>query len=90
MESDKEDNWPPELLELRDKFTCNAKQEILELKKSHNAELIRIKNEHDCTVAKIFEQHQKKLNTIKINSQDTNQKQEADVISSEDSIIEER
>lgn len=65
VETDKEDNWPAELLELRDKFTCNAKKEIQELKKMHGVELARLKDEHSCIVAQMLEQHQKEIANLK-------------------------
>jgi hypothetical protein len=88
---DKEDNWPAELLELRDKFTSNAKQEIQELKKMHNAELIRLKDEYDCVVARMLEQHQKEIAAIKTNTPNTDNNQEIAYIGpSENAIVEER
>jgi len=85
VEADKEDNWPAELLELRDKFTCNAKQEIQELKKMHDAELARLKNEHSCIVTRMLEQHQKEITNLK-----TNDKQEISCIGASENIMEER
>ncbi|XP_011164731.1 golgin subfamily A member 4 isoform X3 [Solenopsis invicta] len=65
VEADKEDNWPAELLELRDKFTCNAQKEIQELKKMHGVELARLKDEHNCIVTQMLEQHQKEIVNVK-------------------------
>lgn len=92
VEADKEDNWPAELLELRNKFTCNTKQEIQELKKMHNAELARLKDEHDCVMKQMCEQHQKEIIAIfETNTQNDDNKQEvSNVRSSENSIMEER
>ncbi|KAG5347491.1 PCNT protein, partial [Acromyrmex charruanus] len=86
VETDKEDNWPVELLELRDKFTSNAKQEIQELKKIHATELVRLKDEHSCTVTRMLEQHQKEITSLKMNTGD---KQEISVGALEN-IMEER
>lgn len=87
VEADKEDNWPAELLELRDKFTCNAKQEIQELKKMHGAELARLKDEHSCIVAQMFEQHQKETAILKTN---TNDKEEVSCVGVSENIMKER
>lgn len=86
-----EDDWPTELLELRDKFTRNVKLEIQELKKTHNAELARLKDEHDSVVARMIEQHQKEIDLLKTNTQTADKTQVAvHVGSSENSIAEER
>lgn len=91
VEADKEDNWPAELLELRDKFTCNAKQEIQELKKMHNAELARLKDEHNCVMTQMREHHEKEFAILKANTRNGNNKQEIGSIrSSENGIMEER
>lgn len=91
MESDKEENWPFELLELRDKFTSNAKQEIQELKKLHCAELARLKDEHNSVVARIFEQHKKEINILKTNVENVDNKQKTNYVrSSDNSIVVER
>lgn len=87
MESDKEANWPAELLELRDKFTCNAKQEIQELKKMHGAELARLKDEHSDIVARMLEQHQKEIVILKTNMND---KQEISCVGVSENIMKER
>ncbi|XP_043477475.1 A-kinase anchor protein 9-like isoform X3 [Leptopilina heterotoma] len=47
IDADVEENWPLELLELRNKFTSNAKREIQELKDKHDLELKRLKEEHN-------------------------------------------
>ncbi|XP_072759638.1 uncharacterized protein [Anoplolepis gracilipes] len=89
VEADKEDNLPTELLELRDKFTSNAKREIQEIKKMQSAELTRLREEHDCIVARMREQHQKEIAILKIQNSDNNQ--EVDRFgSSESNIMEER
>ncbi|XP_032673747.1 A-kinase anchor protein 9-like isoform X3 [Odontomachus brunneus] len=88
VEEDKEDDWPPELLELRDKFTRNAKHEIQELKKTHSMELSRLKNEHDSVIARMLER-QKEINLLKTQNADKIQ-ETIYVGSSENSITEER
>ncbi|KOX75559.1 Pericentrin [Melipona quadrifasciata] len=65
VESDAEDNWPAELLELRDKLTGNAKKEMQLLKKSHTEEVQRLKEEHSRNVARMIDRHQEELNKIK-------------------------
>ncbi|KAL6263194.1 hypothetical protein P5V15_005994, partial [Pogonomyrmex californicus] len=87
VDADKEDNWPAELLELRDKFTCNAKQEIQELKKMHGAELARLKDEHSCIVAQMLEQHQKEITIFKAS---TDNKQEVSCVGASENILKER
>ncbi|XP_011059724.1 PREDICTED: A-kinase anchor protein 9-like isoform X3 [Acromyrmex echinatior] len=87
VETDKEDNWPVELLELRDKFTSNAKQEIQELKKIHATELVRLKDEYSCTVTRMLEQHQKEITSLKMNTGD---KQEISRVGALENIMEER
>lgn len=44
-ESDEED-WPSELLQLRDRFTEKYEKEIQELKKQHHNEIEKLKDEH--------------------------------------------
>lgn len=91
VEADKEDCWPAELLELRDKFTCNAKQEIQELKKAHNAELIRLRNDHDSILTKMLEQHEKETDILKTKTKNGDEKEEVIYDKSlESSLIEER
>ncbi|CAL1686349.1 unnamed protein product [Lasius platythorax] len=89
VEGDKEDNWPTELLELRDKFTRNAKQEIQEIKEMHSAELTRLRDEHDCIVARMLEQHRKEIAILKTQNPDNNQEVGC-VGSLENNIMEER
>lgn len=89
VEEDKEDDWPPELLELRDKFTRNAKHEVQELKKMHGMELARLKDEHDSAIARMVEQCQKEINLLKAQNADGTQ-ETIHVGSSENSITEER
>lgn len=89
METDKEDNWSTELLILRDKFTCNAKKEIEEIKKMHSAELIRLRDDHACIVARMCEQHQKEIANLK--TQNSNNNQEVSCVESpENNVMEER
>ncbi|CAD6234489.1 GSCOCG00001950001-RA-CDS [Cotesia congregata] len=52
-ESSSEENWPPELLELRNKFTNNAKRDIEKLKKDHLREINQLKEEHSQEVNKL-------------------------------------
>lgn len=44
-EADDED-WPPELLQLRDQFTHKYEAEIHELKNQHETEVAKLKNDH--------------------------------------------
>ncbi|XP_043259334.1 A-kinase anchor protein 9-like isoform X1 [Colletes gigas] len=68
VESDAEDNWSSELLELRDKLTNNAKREMQLLKETHTAELCRLKEEHSRNVARMIDRHQEELNKIRVDS----------------------
>lgn len=45
VESESDENWPTELLELRNKFTSNTKREIQALKERHVQEIKRLKEE---------------------------------------------
>ncbi|XP_026297830.1 golgin subfamily A member 4 isoform X11 [Apis mellifera] len=65
IESDVEDNWPIELLELRDKLTGNAKKEMQLLKNTHIEEVQHLKEEHSRTVTKMIDCHREELNKIK-------------------------
>ncbi|XP_043797347.1 A-kinase anchor protein 9-like isoform X5 [Apis laboriosa] len=65
IESDVEDNWPIELLELRDKLTGNAKKEMQLLKNTHIEEMQHLKEEHSRTVTKMIDCHREELNKIK-------------------------
>ncbi|XP_077272037.1 uncharacterized protein LOC143902746 isoform X1 [Temnothorax americanus] len=87
VEADKETNWPAELLELRDKFTSNAKQEIEELKEIHSAELAHLKDEHSCIVTRILEQHEKEIASFKSNIVDN---REVSCVGVPDNIMKER
>ncbi|XP_071554140.1 uncharacterized protein [Temnothorax nylanderi] len=87
VEADKETNWPAELLELRDKFTCNAKQEIEELKKIHSAELAHLKDEHSCIVTRMLEQHEKEIASFKSNIVDN---REVSCVGASENIMKER
>ncbi|CAK9818187.1 Pcnt [Anthophora quadrimaculata] len=61
VESDTDENWPPELLELRDKLTSNAKKEMQLLKDTHTAELQHLKE----TVARTIDRHQEEMSKVK-------------------------
>lgn len=61
------------MLELRDKFTRNVKQEIQELKKAHSAELTRLKEEHESIVERLLEQRQKE-SSLKTQNADKTEK----------------
>lgn len=50
VEDDSEDKWPPELLQLRNKFTNNSKKEIEKLRESHRLEISQIKEEYSTTI----------------------------------------
>lgn len=85
VESDMEDNWPTELLELRNKFTNNAKRETEELRSIHAAELKQLRDEHSRNVSRIIERHQEEVRKIMENcSADEKKKQMENLTSSLD------
>nr|XP_033337619.1 golgin subfamily A member 4-like isoform X2 [Megalopta genalis] len=65
VESEVDDIWSPELLELRDKLTGNAKREMQLLKDAHAAEVQRLKEEYSRNVARMIDRHQEELNKIR-------------------------
>ncbi|KAI4487627.1 hypothetical protein M0802_011983 [Mischocyttarus mexicanus] len=65
VETDAEDNWPSELLLLRDKLTNNAKQQIQELKGNYAAEVFRLKEQYSFNLAQLIENHKEEINKIK-------------------------
>ncbi|XP_015171132.1 PREDICTED: golgin subfamily A member 4-like isoform X2 [Polistes dominula] len=65
VETDTEDNWPSELLILRDKLTNNAKQQIQELKEIHATEVLRLKEQYSSNLAQLIEKHKEEINKIK-------------------------
>ncbi|XP_078044390.1 uncharacterized protein LOC144473892 isoform X3 [Augochlora pura] len=65
VESDVDDIWSPELLQLRDKLTGNAKREMQLLKDAHIAEVQRLKEEYSRNVARMIDRHQEELNKIR-------------------------
>ncbi|KAK2581852.1 hypothetical protein KPH14_002317 [Odynerus spinipes] len=64
VETDDDDNWPSELLVLRDKLTNNAKQQIQELKELHAAEIFRLKEEYSHNLAQLTQNHREEINKI--------------------------
>ncbi|XP_076276510.1 uncharacterized protein LOC143207205 isoform X3 [Lasioglossum baleicum] len=68
VESDVDDIWSPELLELRDRLTGNAKREMQLLKDAHAAEVQRLKEEYSRNVARMIDRHQDELNKIRDDS----------------------
>jgi hypothetical protein len=56
---DAEEHWPPEFLELRNKFTNNTWNEMQKLKERHTEELTRLREEHSRDLARTIEHHQK-------------------------------
>lgn len=65
MEPDTKEDWPAELLELRDKLTSNAKKEMQLLRETHTADVQRLKDDHSRTVARMIDRHQEELNKMK-------------------------
>ncbi|XP_031829895.1 uncharacterized protein LOC116425825 isoform X3 [Nomia melanderi] len=73
VDSDVDDIWSPELLELRDKLTSNAKREMQLLKDAHAAEVQRLKEEYSRNVARMIDRHQEELNKVRDSSPDFNE-----------------
>lgn len=65
VETDGDDNWPPELLVLRDKLTNNAKQQIQELKEKHAAEVFCLREEYSQNLIQLAANHKEEINKIK-------------------------
>ncbi|XP_012253145.2 A-kinase anchor protein 9 isoform X3 [Athalia rosae] len=90
-ESDAQQSWPAELLELRNKFTDDSKREIQELKEQHLLELARLKEEHSRLLSRSIERHEQELNKIRTELQDTGkQRLEGGDLSQENQLIRER
>lgn len=64
-ETDAQQSWPAELLELRDKFTDGSKREIRELTEQHSIELARLRDEHSRILSRNIERHSEEVNRIK-------------------------
>ncbi|XP_028981980.1 pericentrin isoform X2 [Diachasma alloeum] len=60
VEDDTEENWPPELLQLRNKFTNNARKEMEKLKESHQLEISKLKVEY----AKTLENYESEIKSL--------------------------
>ncbi|XP_058802826.1 uncharacterized protein LOC131670866 [Phymastichus coffea] len=56
MESESDENWPTELLELRNKFTSNTKREIQTLKEKHLHEIRCLKEESNQVINELQEE----------------------------------
>ncbi|XP_046753841.1 centromere-associated protein E-like isoform X2 [Diprion similis] len=90
-ESDAQQSWPAELLELRDKFTDGSKREIQELKEQHTAELARLKEEHTRLLTRTIERHEDELTKIKAVSRGSGKTgSEDENLTSENLLIRER
>ncbi|XP_044008383.1 cytadherence high molecular weight protein 2-like isoform X1 [Aphidius gifuensis] len=72
VESDSEENWPTELLQLRNKFTSDAKREMEKLKEIHRSEISHIKEEHLRGVSRIIERHNDEIKKLKDNNNNNN------------------
>lgn len=64
MESDVEENWPVELVEIRNKFTSSAKREIESMKELHTSEITRLKQEYARNLSRAIERHQEEMNKM--------------------------
>ncbi|XP_046436296.1 nuclear mitotic apparatus protein 1-like isoform X3 [Neodiprion fabricii] len=90
-ETDAQQSWPAELLELRDKFTDGSKREIQELKEQHIAELARLKEEHTRLLNRTIERHEDELTKIRVASRGGGKTGSEDGnLSSENVLIRER
>ena len=66
-DSERDDNWPNELSELRNKFTSNTKKEIEILKEQHIQELKRLKDEKNKKISEL----QNEIQTLKSITQES-------------------
>lgn len=71
--------WPPELLQLKERFTDKYEKEIDELKKRHADEIAELK-----------EDNLKKLNTFEKARRRSSKDDEIDVINDNNAIVKER
>ncbi|KAL2713201.1 golgin subfamily A member 4-like isoform X1 [Vespula squamosa] len=79
VETDGEDNWPSELIILRDKLTNNAKQQIQELKENHAAEMLRLKDQYSINLAQLIENHKEEIHKIKVGEMPEGFEKEIDI-----------
>ncbi|KZC09212.1 Pericentrin [Dufourea novaeangliae] len=88
VESEVEDNLSPELLELRDRLTGNAKREMQLLQETHATEVQRLKDEYSRNVARMIDRHQEELNKIRDTAPDLDKKQDSNKILPPDILAE--
>ncbi|XP_074102979.1 uncharacterized protein LOC141530035 isoform X3 [Cotesia typhae] len=86
-ESYSEENWPPELLELRNKFTNNAKRDIEKLKEDHLREINQLKEEHSRNLSKTIERYQEEVNKLSIEIKACNQNKHVSLVNNDDESI---
>ncbi|KAF7399657.1 hypothetical protein HZH68_008249 [Vespula germanica] len=79
VENDGEDNWPSELIILRDKLTNNAKQQIQELKENHAVEVLRLKEQYSLNLAQLIENHKEEIHKIKVGEMSEGFEKEIDI-----------
>ena len=58
-DAESDENWPTELLELRNKLTSNSKREIQALKERHSLEINCFKQESDLIIHELREEIKK-------------------------------
>ncbi|XP_044599405.1 centromere-associated protein E-like isoform X3 [Cotesia glomerata] len=86
-ESSSEENWPPELLELRNKFTNNAKRDIEKLKEDHLREINQLKEEHSRNLSKTIERYQEEVNKLSSEIKACNQNKHVSLVNNDDKFI---
>lgn len=86
-ESYTEENWPPELLELRNKFTNNARRDIEKLKEDHLHEINQLKEEHSRNLTKTIERYQEEVNKLIIEIEAHNQNKHINLTGSNDDSV---
>ncbi|KAK0086003.1 hypothetical protein PV325_004077 [Microctonus aethiopoides] len=64
VETDSEENWPPELLELRNKFTNNAKREMEKLRSDHLLQIAQLKDDYSRNLSRTIERYQEEINKL--------------------------
>ncbi|XP_057326171.1 pericentrin-like isoform X3 [Microplitis mediator] len=86
-ESYTEENWPPELLELRNKFTNNARRDIEKLREDHLHEINQLKEEHSRNLSKTIERYQEEVNKLIIEIEAHNKNKRINLTDSNDDSV---
>ncbi|KAK0179009.1 hypothetical protein PV327_007836 [Microctonus hyperodae] len=90
VETDNEDDWPPELLELRNKFTNNAKREMEKLKSDHASQIAQLKDDYSRNLSRTIERYQEEINKLSSEITVNNQNISSDGTESANDIVKQR